>query len=97
MQNATAQSLRPDKGQRLEHRAAVAVKFIDYWPEPEVQARWLSAYKAIPVNQKAYGQTAPQLLDPATRLPWTKSKGFRNDIQWWAANRTKVSRRRWSK
>ncbi len=56
--------------------AAAGVKFIDYSLSPEVQARWLGAYKAIPVNQKAYPQTAPQLLDPATKLPWTKSKGF---------------------
>ena len=62
------------------HNAAAGVKFIDYSLSPEVQARWLGAYKAIPVNQKAYPQTAPQLLDPATKLPWTKSKGFRNDI-----------------
>jgi putative spermidine/putrescine transport system substrate-binding protein len=77
-------------------KAAEGVKFIDYSLSPEVQARWLSAYKAIPVNQKAYPQTAPQLLDPATKLPWTKSKGFRNDIAWWADNRTKVSQY-WSK
>jgi len=76
--------------------AAAGVKFIDYSLSPEVQARWLGAYKAIPVNQKAYPQTAPQLLDPATKLPWTKSKGFRNDIRWWAENRTKVSDA-WSK
>jgi putative spermidine/putrescine transport system substrate-binding protein len=77
-------------------KAAAGVKFIDYSLSPEVQARWLRAYKAIPVNQKAYPQTSPQLLDPATNLPWTKSKGFRNDIEWWADNRTKVSQY-WSK
>jgi putative spermidine/putrescine transport system substrate-binding protein len=76
--------------------AAAGVKFIDYSLSPDVQARWLGAYKAIPVNQKAYPQTAPQLLDPATKLPWTKSKGFRNDISWWAQNRSKVSDA-WSK
>lgn len=73
------------------HNEAAGVKFIDYSLSPEVQARWLGAYKAIPVNQKAYPHTAPQLIDPATKLPWTKSKGFRNDITWWADNRTKVS------
>ena len=71
-------------------KAAAGVKFIDYSLSPEVQARWLGAYKAVPVNQKAYPYTAPQLIDPATKLPWTKSKGFRNDIVWWADNRTKV-------
>jgi putative spermidine/putrescine transport system substrate-binding protein len=76
--------------------AAAGVKFIDYSISPEVQARWLKAYKAIPVNQKAYPETSPQLLDPATKLPWTKSKGFQNDIEWWAENRTKVSDQ-WSK
>jgi putative spermidine/putrescine transport system substrate-binding protein len=72
-------------------KMAEGVKFIDYSLSPEVQARWLAAYKAVPVNQKAYPQTAPQLLDPATKLPWTKSQGFRNDIVWWADNRAKVS------
>ena len=72
-------------------KMAEGVKFIDYSLSPEVQARWLATYKAIPVNQKAYEQTAPQLLDPATRTPWTKSKGFRNDIKWWADNRAKVN------
>ena len=83
-----AQAYGLTKGTR---NAEAGVKFIDYTLSPEVQARWLGAYKAIPVNQKAYQKTAPQLLDPANGLPWTKSKGFRNDIQWWAANRTKVS------
>jgi putative spermidine/putrescine transport system substrate-binding protein len=77
-------------------KAAIGVKFIDYSLSPDVQARWLAAYKAIPVNQKAYPKTAPQLIDPATKLPWTKSQGFRNDIAWWSENRTKVSQY-WSK
>jgi putative spermidine/putrescine transport system substrate-binding protein len=72
-------------------KIAEGVKFIDYSLSPEVQARWLGAYKAIPVNQKAYPKTAPQLLDPAANVPWTKSKGFRNDIAWWSDNRSKVS------
>jgi putative spermidine/putrescine transport system substrate-binding protein len=67
-----------------------AVKFVDYSLSPDVQARWLRAYKAIPVNKKAYAGLSPQLIDPATKLPWTKSKGFRQDIEWWAKNRTKV-------
>jgi hypothetical protein len=58
---------------------------------PDVQARWLGAYKAIPVNKKVYPKTAKQLVDPETNLPWTVSKGFRNDIVWWSENRTKVS------
>ena len=72
-------------------RHEAGVKFIDYSLSPEVQARWLGAYKAIPVNQKAYPHTAAQLIDPKTKLPWTKSQGFRNDIVWWADNRAKVS------
>lgn len=68
-----------------------ALKFIDYSLSPEVQARWLGAYKAIPTNVKAYPATSPVLLDPETKLPWTKSKGFMNDIQWWADNRAKVN------
>ena len=68
-----------------------AKKFIDYSSSPEVQARWLNKYKAIPVNIKAYAATAKELLDPATRTPWTRSKGFVLDINWWADNRVKVN------
>ena len=73
-----------------------ALKFIDYASAPEVQARWFAKYKAIPVNQKAYPATAPELMDPETKQPWTRSKGFLLDIQWWADNRPKVAEY-WSK
>jgi putative spermidine/putrescine transport system substrate-binding protein len=72
------------------------VKFIDYSLSPEVQSRWLSTYKAIPVNRKAYPSTAKALVDPETNTPWTVSKGFRDDIEWWAQNRAKVSQA-WNK
>jgi len=68
-----------------------AKKFIDYSSSPEVQARWLNKYKAIPVNVKAYAATAKELIDPATKTPWTRSKGFVLDIGWWADNRVKVN------
>jgi putative spermidine/putrescine transport system substrate-binding protein len=67
-----------------------AKKFIDYSSSPEVQARWLNKYKAIPVNTKAYGATSKDLIDPSTNTPWTRSKGFVLDINWWADNRVKV-------
>jgi putative spermidine/putrescine transport system substrate-binding protein len=68
-----------------------ALRFIDYSLSPEVQARWLGAYKAIPTNMRAYPSTSKQLLDPETNLPWTKSKGFLMDIRWWATNRSRVN------
>ena len=68
-----------------------AKKFIDFSLSIESQSRWLGKYKAIPVNTKAYGATAKSLIDPATNVPWTESKGFLYDIQWWADNRKKVS------
>jgi putative spermidine/putrescine transport system substrate-binding protein len=73
-----------------------AVKFIDYASSPEVQTRWLSKYKAIPINQKSYPSTSKDLIDPATGTPWTRSKGFVLDIHWWSQNRDKVSAA-WSK
>ena len=73
-----------------------AAKFIDFSLSPEIQANWMRAYKAIPVNAKSYGATAPELLDPQTNLPWTKSKGYYRNIEWWAENRTKVNEV-WSK
>jgi putative spermidine/putrescine transport system substrate-binding protein len=69
---------------------ANAKKFIDWSSTPEAQARWLAKYKAIPVNTKAYGATSKDLIDPATKTPWTRSKGFLLDINWWAQNREKV-------
>lgn len=71
--------------------AEAALKFIDYSISPQVQSRWMSAYKAIPVNKKAYASTSKEMIDPATNLPWMVSKGFITDIQWWSQNRTKVS------
>ncbi len=71
--------------------AEAALRFIDYSLSPEVQARWLAAFKAIPVNTKAYPSTNKDLVDPETNTPWTVSKGFVNDIQWWAKNRAKVN------
>jgi putative spermidine/putrescine transport system substrate-binding protein len=67
-----------------------ALKFIDFSLSPDIQSAWMRAYKAIPVNKKSYPATAPELLDPKTKLPWTQG-GFRRDIDWWAANRTKVN------
>ena len=73
-----------------------ARKYIDYASSPEVQSRWLTKYKAIPVNVKSYAAASKDLMDPATGTSWTKSKGFLLDIEWWANNRTKVSDA-WSK
>ena len=75
---------------------ANAKKFIDWSSTPEAQARWLAKYKAIPVNTKAYSATSKDLIDPATKTPWTQSKGFVLDINWWADNRQKVAQY-WSK
>jgi putative spermidine/putrescine transport system substrate-binding protein len=93
-QNATlGQAYGIPKGSRSPE---AAFAFIDFSLSPEIQAAWLGPYKAIPVNQKAYSATAPELLDPETKVPWTKSKGFVRDIVWWSENRTKVNAA-WSK
>ena len=73
-----------------------AKKYIDYSSSAESQSRWLSKYKAIPVNTKAYGATSKDLIDPETNTPWTRSKGFVLDIDWWAENRPAVGKY-WSK
>jgi len=73
-----------------------AAKFVYNASSPEVQARWLAKYKAIPVNTRAYAATSAELLDPDTKEPWTRSKGFLLDINWWAENRPKVNQY-WSK
>ncbi|MBK9607196.1 MAG: hypothetical protein IPO58_12545 [Betaproteobacteria bacterium] len=56
----------------------------------------MAGHKAIPVNTKAYGATSKDLMDLATGTPWTRSKGFLLDINWWADNRQKVGQY-WSK
>ena len=71
--------------------AEAALRFIDYSLSPDVQARWLAALKAIPVNKKAYPATDKALVDPSTNMPWTVSKGFPDDVQWWAKNRAAVN------
>lgn len=71
--------------------AEAALKFIDYSISADVQSRWFSAYQAIPVNKKAYPSTSKSLIDPDTKTPWTVSKGFMNDIEWWSKNRAKVN------
>jgi putative spermidine/putrescine transport system substrate-binding protein len=68
-----------------------AKQFIDFSLSPEIQANWMRAYKAIPVNRKSYNATPPELLDPQTNQPWTTAKGFLRNIDWWAENRTKVN------
>jgi putative spermidine/putrescine transport system substrate-binding protein len=68
-----------------------AARFVDFASSAETQSRWLAKYKAIPINKKAYGATAKDLIDPATNTPWTSSKGFVLDINWWSQNREKVS------
>lgn len=73
-----------------------AKKYIDYSSSAESQSRWFSKYKAIPVNTKAYSATSKTLIDPETNTPWTRSKGFVLDINWWAENRQAVGKY-WSK
>jgi putative spermidine/putrescine transport system substrate-binding protein len=65
--------------------------FIDFSLQPQIQSAWLKPYNGIPVNQKAYADTSPNLIDPETKLPWTKSKGYVRDINWWSENRAKVN------
>lgn len=64
---------------------------VDFSLQPRIQSAWLKPYNAIPVNQKSYADTSPNLIDPETRLPWTKSKGYVRDIEWWSQNRAKVN------
>jgi putative spermidine/putrescine transport system substrate-binding protein len=72
-----------------------AQQFIDFSLQPDIQANWMRAYKAVPANKKAYAATAPELVNPQTNQPWTQS-GFNRDIEWWAANRNRVNTA-WSK
>lgn len=77
----------PARGKNPE----AALAFIDFSLSPEIQGAWLGPYKAVPVNSKAYKHTDASLLDPETKTPWTVSKGFVRDIEWWAKNRQKVN------
>jgi putative spermidine/putrescine transport system substrate-binding protein len=72
-----------------------AQQFIDFSLQPDIQSNWMRAYKAVPVNKKAYAATAPELINPQTNQPWTQS-GFNRNIEWWAENRNRVNGA-WSK
>lgn len=89
--NLTATAITKNAG-----NMKAAKLFVDYTLSAPVQARWLSAAKDIPANKKAYGSIAKELIDPATNLPWTTSKGFIKNARWWADNRQVVSDA-WSK
>ncbi|MCC6193238.1 MAG: ABC transporter substrate-binding protein, partial [Burkholderiales bacterium] len=73
-----------------------AKMFVDYTLSPKVQERWLGANRELPINRKAYGSIAPELIDPASGKPWTTSRGIVKDARWWADNRQRVSEA-WSK
>ncbi len=73
-----------------------ALAFVDFSLSPDIQSAWMRPYKAIPVNKKSYADTSRDLIDPATNVPWTKSKGYVRDIVWWSENRQKVNAA-WSK
>lgn len=72
-----------------------ALAFIDFNASPAVQSAWFQDYKASPVNKKSYKDTPKELLDPETNAPFTASRGFTRNIDWWAENRAAVNRR-WS-
>lgn len=69
-----------------------AHEFMDFSLSPDIQSAWMKLYKGIPVNQKSYAATAAELIDPEAKVPWTKSKGYVRDIEWWSANRTQVNK-----
>jgi putative spermidine/putrescine transport system substrate-binding protein len=52
--------------------------------QPEIR-RWLKPYKAIPVNQKSYSATSPELLD-RRRTCRGRNQGYVRDIVWWSEN-----------
>lgn len=68
-----------------------AMRYVDYSLSPKVQAGMVKASMDIPINKKAYGAIAAELIDPATKLPMTTARGILKDSRWWADNRAKVS------
>ncbi len=74
-----------------------AFAFIDFSLEPGdpggVAGRPTRPYRS---TRRPTPATSPELMDPETKVPWTKSKGYVRDIVWWSENRTKVNAA-WSK
>ncbi len=69
--------------------AASARKFID-WSSHASRRRAAgspSTRRSPSTSRSRYAATRRTLIDPATKTPWTRSKGFLQDITWWAANR----------
>ena len=64
-------------------RGEQVVLFLSQWDDG-------SEYRMHAFNQGKYLVQMRSGLDPKTNLPWTQT-GFRRDIDWWAANRTKVN------
>lgn len=69
-----------------------ACAFIDYSLSPDVQSRWLKEYPAVPVNAKAYADMNPDLYDKEAGKPYTLSRGYVRNIDWWAEHRAEVTR-----
>lgn len=63
-----------------------AMKFIDFALQPEVQVKLIKALPFVPSHRKAYASLPPDLIDPATGTPWTISRGFIANVDWWAEN-----------
>jgi putative spermidine/putrescine transport system substrate-binding protein len=73
-----------------------AMKFIDFALQPGVQAKMLKALPFVPSHGKLYASLPADLIDPATGTPWTVSRGFIANVDWWAEN-DRAASEAWSK
>jgi putative spermidine/putrescine transport system substrate-binding protein len=68
-----------------------AVKFVDFSLSVDVQKNMVAALKFIPANRKVYESLPKDIIDPATGTPYTISRGFFVDVDWWADNYDRVA------
>jgi putative spermidine/putrescine transport system substrate-binding protein len=73
-----------------------AKKFVDYASSADMQKRIVQKMGVVPSNDKARSAMPKWLIDPATNTPWTVSRGFIMDADYWAQNIGTVVDR-WSK
>lgn len=87
------QSLAITKGARNPQGAK---QFVDFCASSKVQKDFAMVYGAAPTNTKAYGELPKEVLQTIPGTDPSRSSGFRQNSDWWIANRDAVGSA-WSK
>ena len=61
-----------------------AKKFVDFALSTDIQKELLKKIAFVPSNTQAFSAMPKDLIDPSTGKPWTISRGFIMDADYWA-------------